>query len=187
MFSIYKLPGQLENEEVIKIVRKDIFVLVKAILFFMLLAILPVLFFYITLESIFPTLLTGQISYPVFVVCASIYYLCIWLFFFFSFIDYYLDIWVVTNERVIDIRQQGFFSRVISEQRLFRIQDVTSEIHGFIPTVFKYGDVHIQTAAQKQRFHFQEVPDPDGIRDSIIKLVERSKRIHMNELEKDEK
>jgi len=187
MFSKYRLPGQLENEQVIKIVRKDIFVLLKKIFLFALLIILPYAFYYITKESIFPTILEGQVSYPVLILISSFYFLFIWLFFFFSFIDYYLDIWVITDERIIDIRQEGFFSRTISEQRLFRVQDVTSETQGFFRTVFKYGDVHIQTAATKQRFFFDDVSHPEGIRDLIIKQIERSKIKHKDEIEKEEK
>ncbi len=185
MFSKYRLPGQLENEEVIKIVRKDIFVLLKKIFIFALLIILPYVFYYITKESIFPTILQGQVSYPLLILGASFYFLFIWLFFFFSFIDYYLDIWVITNERIIDIRQEGFFSRTISEQRLFRVQDVTSEVHGFLQTIFRFGDVHIQTAATKQRFFFDDVSHPDEIRDLIIGQIERSKLKHQDEAKKE--
>jgi hypothetical protein len=52
---------------------------------------------------------------------------------------------------------------------------VTSEVKGALPTVFRYGDVFVQTAAEKERFDFREVPEPDAVRDMIIKLVEESK------------
>lgn len=94
------------------------------------------------------------------------------------FIDYYLDVWIITNERIIDVQQKSFFARAISEQRLYRVQDITSEVHGFFPTIFKYGEVHIQTAGAKQRFLFHEVPRPEKVRNIIIKLSERSKSRH---------
>lgn len=180
MLSIFRLPNQLPDEKVVKIIRKDLFILLKRIFLLLLLIILPLAFFYLMIR-IRPELLQGTISYPLVVLGTSAYYLFAWLFFFFSFIDYYLDVWIITNRRIIDIEQEGFFSRVISEQKLFRVQDVTSEVHGFFPTVLKYGDVHIQTAGTKQRFHFQEVPDPNGIRDVIIRLVERNKKQMMKE------
>ena len=174
MFSIYRLPNQLSGERVIKIIRKDLFILVKKILFAMLLIILPIIFFYIMVKSK-PELLTGEISYALIVLGTSAYYLFVWLFFFFSFIDYYLDVWIITSDRILDIQQHGFFSRVIAEQKLFRIQDVTSEVHGIIPTLLHYGDVHVQTAGTRQRFHFREVPFPDQVRDMIIKLVQKKR------------
>jgi hypothetical protein len=182
MLSIYRLPNKLTDEEVVKVMRRDLFILLKKILFFIVLVILPYIFFYFIILPQF-NLLHGPISYPLIVIGASSYYLFIWLFFFFSFIDYYLDVWVITNERIIDVQQRGFFSRIISEQKLFRIQDVTSEVHGIIPTLLRYGEVHVQTAGTKQRFLFHQVPDPDKVRDIIIKLVERNKKKHKNELD----
>lgn len=177
MLSVYRLPNQLPGEEVLHIIRKDLFILFKRAMLFILLIILPLIFFYLMVITD-PSLLIGSISYPLIVLGTSIYYLFIWLFFFFSFIDYYLDVWIITNERIIDIQQRGFFSRVIAEQKLFRVQDVTSEVNGFIPTLLRYGDCHIQTAGTKQRFYFHEVPNPDKIRDDIIKLAEMNKIKH---------
>ena len=62
---------------------------------------------------------------------------------------------------------------------------MTSEIHGAIPTILKYGDVFIQTASTKQRFQFHQVPDPDGIRDMIIKLVQRNRKEQAKEMKLD--
>ena len=175
MLSIFRLPNHLPNEKVVKVIRRDIFILFKKIIFSAILFVLP-LFILVIMLSVYPKLLEDILSYPLLVLLASAYYLFIWLFFFFSFIDYYLDAWIITNERIIDIQQRGFFSRVISEHKLFRIQDVTSEVHGVFPTFLKYGDVYIQTAGTRQRFRFHEIPNPNKIRDKIIKLVERKKR-----------
>lgn len=180
MLSLYRLPGNIENEQVLKIYRRDFFVLFKKILFFLVLSILPALIFYILSLNYENGMFQGDISYPLSIIFACSYYIFLWLFFFFSFIDYYLDVWIITNERIIDIQQKGFFSRIISEQRLYRIQDVTSEVHGLFQTVFKYGNVYVQTAGSKQRFFFNEVPDPEGVRDTIIKLIERNKKVHKN-------
>lgn len=170
----YRLPGKLPNEKIIKVLRRDYFILLKKFLFFFLLAILPLAFFYLMLSGS-PEILGGNISYPIIVLAASVYYLFVWLFFFFSFIDYYLDIWIITNERIIDVRQKGFFSRVIAEQRFDRVQDVTSEVHGFFSTIFKFGDVQVQTAGESAKFNFQEIPNPEEVRDIIIKMAAEKK------------
>jgi membrane protein YdbS with pleckstrin-like domain len=181
MLKKYRLPNQIENEEIIKVVRMDFFILFTKILLFMLLSVLPLLFFSLV-AYINIGLFTGPLSGPIIVLSASAFYLFACLLFFFSFIDYYLDIWIITNERIIDIQQRGFFSRVISEQKLFRIQDVTSEVHGIIPTLLHFGDVHVQTAGTKERFFFNDVPNPDEIRDIIIKLVRLNQQKHKAEI-----
>jgi len=153
------------------VIRKDVFILIKKMFFSAVLIILPFLVFNALIMS-FPSLLDSELGYPLIVLFSSFYFLFFWLFSFFSFIDYYLDIWIISNKRIIDVDQRGFFSRVISEQKIVNMQDVTSESHGVFPTIFKFGEVHVQTAGAKSRFIFEEVPNPDKIRDMIIKLAD---------------
>jgi membrane protein YdbS with pleckstrin-like domain len=177
MLSIYRLPNQEPGEKIIRILRRDIFILFKKVIFAFILFVLPFVFLALMI-AIYPELMSGEISSVLILLAVSAYYLFAWLFFFFMFIDYYLDVSIITNERIIDIDQNGFFSRTIAEQRLERVQDVTSEVKGVMPTVFRYGDVFVQTASETQRFDFREIPEPDAVRDMIIKLVEESKCRH---------
>jgi uncharacterized membrane protein YdbT with pleckstrin-like domain len=170
----YNLPGRLPGEKIIKVIRKDFFILFKKFLLSAALIVLPALVVFMIL-SLYPNLLDGPVSYPLIVLTVSGYGLFVWLFSFFSFIDYYLDIWLITSERIIDVRQEGFFSRVVSELKLSQIQDVTSELHGVFQFVFKYGDVHVQTAGKTQRFVFDDIAHPERVRDIIIKLSEQKK------------
>jgi len=175
MLSKYHLPNQQEGEKILKIVRRDFFILIKKVLSFLFLNILPLIFFYLVILN-YPTVIVGELSLPLLILSTSAYYLFMWLLFFFSFINYYLDILIISNKRIIDIDQRGLFSRVISEQKIYRVQDVTSETNGFFPTIFAYGDVFIQTAGEKERFHFRQVPNPDAIRNMIIKLAEDNRK-----------
>lgn len=88
--------------------------------------------------------------------------------FFFVLMDYYLDMWIVTNERIIDVEQHGFFSRRISEIPLARVQDVTLEVHGVLHTLFNYGTIRIQTAGETS-FDMKDVPHLAEIKDAILK------------------
>lgn len=177
MLSVFRLPNKLPGEKIVKVLRRDLVILLKKIFFFLVLASVFFGFSFLVFE-IFPAVMESDF-FPALLLAASAYILFIWLFFFFSFIDYYLDVWIITNERIINVEQQGFFSRTISEQRLFRVQDVTSEVVGVLPTFFKYGNVYVQTAAEKDRFAFEQVPDPNGVRDTIIRLAE-TERIRLN-------
>ncbi len=174
MLSIYRLPNKLPDEKIIKVVRKHVFLLLKRIFFLIFIGVLPLAFYYVFISSN-PGLMEMPVTSPLILLGASAFYLFIWLFFFFSFIDYYLDAWIITSERIINMEQDGFFSRTISEQKFFRVQDVTSEVHGFFPTVLAYGDVFVQTAGAKERFHFDDVPHPDKVRDLVIKLADGKK------------
>ncbi|KKR17653.1 MAG: hypothetical protein UT48_C0048G0004 [Parcubacteria group bacterium GW2011_GWE2_39_37] len=184
MLSLNSIPNQLPGEKVIKVLRRDIFNILKKLVYFLFFIALMVVFVFFV-NSIMPDV-TNQVYYPVLLLAGSVYVLFIWLFAFFSFIDYYLDVWIITNERIINIEQEGFFSRTVSEERLFRIQDVTSEVKGVFPTIFSFGNIYIQTAGEKERFVFEQVPEADSVRELIIKLAESDRERASGSLKKEE-
>lgn len=109
---------------------------------------------------------------PVLTLLGSAYFLLVTVFFHALFVDYYLDIWVVTNDRIIDIQQSGLFNRTVAELDLKQVQDVNSQTVGLFGTFFNYGNVGIQTAGAKQKFDFQNVANPHEIRGELLKLAE---------------
>lgn len=91
---------------------------------------------------------------------------------FIIFTLYYLNMYVITNERIVNIQQFGLLRHTISELHLEQIQDVTAEIHGLPENVFDYGDVYIQTAGETERFLFQNIPGPTKVTKMILDLYE---------------
>lgn len=85
---------------------------------------------------------------------------------------YILDVWIVTNQRIIDSTQRGFFNRVVSELHVSRIQDVSVSTSGLIQTMFKFGDLQVQTAGTEEKFKFIQIPNPEDVKDEIAKLIE---------------
>lgn len=163
------------DEKIIFALRRHAIVIIGTILLIILLGLIPFGAWFL-LAANWPAVLTGTITGPTLKLLASAYYLWIWLFLFSNFVDYYLDIWIVTDDRVLNIEQQGLFNRTVSELDLANIQDVTSEVRGILPYVFGYGDVYIQTAAEQSRFIFEQIPQPDEIRKRLLVLVEEDKK-----------
>lgn len=129
-------------------------------------------------EQLAPTVFADPLWYPILVLAGSAYTLCIIIFFFSHFVDFYLDVWIVTNERIIDTEQKGLFGRTISELELYHIQDVTSETHGFFPTILSYGNIMVKTASSNTEIVFYDVDNPNSVREEIIKLAQISKVQH---------
>jgi membrane protein YdbS with pleckstrin-like domain len=119
---------------------------------------------------------------PLLTLVCVVYVLGVWLICSIEFVDYYLDTWIVTSERIINIEQLALFRRTASELHLANIQDITSEVKGPLHTFFNYGDVLIQTAAEQSRFNFHDVPDPEHVKDVVLKLVEEDKKRHAAEV-----
>ena len=167
-------PGQEPNEKIILILRRHWWVIFKIIFLYGILLMLPLLahnFF-----ANYTDLLDSEVVLIIFNLLISIFYIFIITFFFRAWLDYYLDIWIITSERIVNIEQKGLFSRQISAFRLYRIQDVTSNVKGLLPTFFHFGNVQIQTAGTKQQSTFKQIPNPYEVTKKIMSLVNWKKR-----------
>lgn len=160
-------PAQEKSEKVLDIIRKHWFVYFIFWLIVLLMSI-PVVFvivFWISSPERFTPfwinilILFGPI-YSLFILGLLIY----------GFTDFYLDIYVVTDRRVVDISQNGFFRRTISELNVTEIQDVNAEVNGFMATLLHFGNVHIQTASEKPNFVFELIPHPYEVSKKILDL-----------------
>ena len=87
-----------------------------------------------------------------------IYLMMVTALIFIFWIDYYLDIWIITSERIVDIEQKGLFNREISEFTLDKVQDITVEVPDLLATTLKYGNIIIQTAGERS-FSIKQIPN----------------------------
>jgi len=142
-----------------------------------LLAPTVILFFFLALPGALTTFLPQEwpsapaLASPIFKFAAAIYFLTLLLFSFLLWMEYYLDVWIVTTLRIIDIDQKSLFHRVVSEIPLSRIQNVTIDINGIIETFLKFGDVTVETAGELGNFTAVAVPLPYAIKDAILEHV----------------
>ena len=51
---------------------------------------------------------------------------------------YYLDLWIVTDRRIISVDQIHFFNRNVAIFRLERLQDIEYKIKGILPTFLNF-------------------------------------------------
>lgn len=174
-----RLIKQKSYEKVEFVLRRHAITFVPMLLLSVLLLAVPV-GIYILIQGIFPSFFDSTIIFPILVLSLSGYLLSIYLFIFAQFIDFYLDLWIVTNDRIVDIEQFNLFSRSISELDLYAIQDITSDVHGFFATLFDYGDVTIKTASQNANIVFRDIPNPNFIRQRIIQMADKDKQYHLN-------
>lgn len=171
------IPGVKDYEKILFVIRRHKIIFLPKILLFVLLLAIPWLL-YAFLNYIHPVFLDNPLAQPIKTICFSAFYLFNFVFFFTNFIDYFLDVWIITNERIVDIRQDGAFARTVAETRFYRVQDVTSEVKGFLPTILSYGNVYVQTAGETERIIFRQVPHPYKIAQKIMELVEVDKPYH---------
>ena len=180
MMDLQHLPNARPGEHVEIFLRRHWSAPFEVIFFTTLLFLLPIIGLWIFSDQVagwLETPFVGQIA----ILAGSAYFLISWLFAFLEFTDYYLDIWIVTNERIINIEQKGLFTRVASELHLSAVEDTTSEVKGMIHTFLDYGNVHIQTAGERTRFVFKNVPHPERVKEKIVKLMHEDRAKHGRE------
>jgi hypothetical protein len=169
---------QLEpGEHITRSVRKHWFVLIMELIPFVLLAYLPTLFipfvhFIATTVPHSGTVATFDIGQNSVVhVLYGLWLLMLWSAAFNTITRYYLNQWVITNTRVIDIHQYGYFSREVSSVLLVHVQDVSSDVEGLFGTVFGYGRLEVQSAGTEEHFIMDDISNPTGLRDLIMREI----------------
>lgn len=88
-----------------------------------------------------------------------------------TFITWYWNAFVITDRRVIDVDQRGFFERVVSEAPFEKIQDVSYAVRGIWGTIFGFGTIVIQTAGTNVNLELPQVRGPKDIHHLITELV----------------
>jgi len=66
-----------------------------------------------------------------------------------EFYIWFMNVFIITNKRIIDIDQKGFFNRTVSEADYEKIMDLSYSVKGFFQTVLKLGTIKIQAAGIK--------------------------------------
>jgi len=100
----------------------------------------------------------------------SFWYISLFGYIFQSFLNWYFEVLLVTNKKIIDI-DKGCTN--ISETPLNNIQDVTSKMASVIGQVLNIGSIHIQTAAEREEFEFHLIDNPSVVRDSISDMISK--------------
>jgi uncharacterized membrane protein YdbT with pleckstrin-like domain len=181
MFDKRKLPeiDRKQNEEVIIQLWPHPFVFLKIFLMLFFLSLVP-LAANIFLTQLVPQVWESEVLTVIVTVVAFSYYLIVLSLALSVWMDTYLDVWTITNRRIISREQRGLFNRVVSELELYRVQDVTVEQKGVLATMLNFGDLHVQTAGEEKRFVFKDVGEPIKVARLIQKLDEDAKRGYYN-------
>lgn len=83
------------------------------------------------------------------------------------FIVWYYNVYIVTNERLVDVDFYSLLFKRVSEVKFGHIEDLTAASGGVVQSLFNYGDIMIQTAAEVPEIEFEKVPNPEV----VVKLI----------------
>lgn len=162
--------GQRDDEQVILFIEKHWIRYLRIGSIFFIVGIFPGILTYIILGMMTVSLQTFHYTMAIF----FMYELFILLYMFMEIVNDELDLFIITNRRIVDITQVGLLERHVADTPLENIQDVTASSKGLMETLFGYGTIRVQTAGKKTEFLMNIVPDPFEKSKKIMELM----RIH---------
>lgn len=83
---------------------------------------------------------------------------------------WYYNTFVITNKRIIDIDQRGFFERIVSEASYDKVQDVSWRRKGIWQTIFRYGNIRIQIVNSSMGLEIRNIRNPEKVHQTILDL-----------------
>lgn len=170
-FSIFRdssnsFEGQVSGERVILLLRRHPFTILLHIGLSSLLTLIPV-----AVGIVFLPYLIAHGWLALFLFALSVWFLGFWLGIFYALTMYTLDTVIITDHRIIDSDQCGFFNRKVAELHSHRIQDVSVHTSGVIETFLQFGNITVQTAASEKQFIFHQIPKPEKVKDIIMQIT----------------
>jgi membrane protein YdbS with pleckstrin-like domain len=156
--------NQQEDEEVVLLLRAHPFTNIGWILLVTFMLILPGA---LSLTGIFDSV-PGNFLF----VGRLVWYLATLMYAFEKFLFWYYSVFIVTNERLVDIDFTNLLWREVTNTNLNHIEEPEMITGGFVRSLFQYGDVNVTTASEQPSIEALAVPWPDKVVDIISRLSE---------------
>lgn len=96
-------------------------------------------------------------------------------FFIMEWIFWYLDVWVLTSNRLMDVQLISLFNRQVSQLPLVQIQDVRVDTKGYLPSIFRYGDITVQSAGSSGFFILRSIPGAKEVAQTILEFADATR------------
>ncbi len=159
-----QFPGQLEGETVDFVFHQHPLVMRKELIVGLLLVnlgVLPLVFPQVyDIEGLADFLIKVALGVPALVL--------VW--WFHRWVGWYYTVYIVTDRRVVAVRQKGFFDRTVQEWQLNNIYNVNYRIGGLQAALFGFGDITAKTAIGE--FTMPTIHKPTEIHRRLLEAVQ---------------
>ncbi len=91
-----------------------------------------------------------------------------------SFVEWQLNALLVTNQRIVHVWQQGFFTRMVSALPYASVADVRSTVKGPLQTALGLGTIEVLNASGEP-LRLEGVRHPSQVQTSLVDLVRAAK------------
>jgi len=161
--------GEDSDEQILYVLRQSFILNIPWILGTLLLLLFPPLIF-----PLLPKYIGISFKFSV----VLFWYLVLFGYAFQRFINWFFNVYIISDKKIVDVDFHGIMYKKISEATLDSVEDVTSTVKGLTGILFNIGHVYIQTAAENREFEFEGILNPSKVRDIISDLVAKKKQHH---------
>jgi hypothetical protein len=159
------------DEKVLIKIRKHWFVLFRQEFGVAVFALLPLVFSGFAMGSL--DVVPNNVA-ALFLFFISTWLLLSWIGLAIIWTNHYLDMWIITDQRIVYVEQVRLFVRETKTLTLSRVQDATVRYNGFIETILDFGTMRVQTAgAMENDILMHGVPHPNDIKHFTLAQVDR--------------
>lgn len=99
---------------------------------------------------------------------------------YFTWYRYENDLWILTDQRVIDSIKRHWFHKAVSSADLVNVQDISIKREGVLATAFNFGDVQCETAGERLKFVLSGIPKPSEALGEIDRARDAARREAMS-------
>ncbi len=76
--------------------------------------------------------------------------------------------WILTDDSLTQVTQEGLFRKHSSQLSLANLEDVTADQNGMVQAMFGYGNLRAETAGERSKFVFAYCPKPNEFAKQIL-------------------
>jgi len=103
-----------------------------------------------------------------------------------SWVYWYFSVYIITNQRFVQITQKGFFHKKVVDLALNQIQMVNYEVSGMQETLLGFGTINVQTMVGDLVIH--DVHKPSHVQHELLGILrERGIATHTDNTEENDK
>lgn len=161
--TIFGFDSQLDGENVLLLLRRHPITQIKKFLTIMVMILVPLFFNQISFYEL--------LSENYHMAMVLLWYLLIVGYSLESFLTWFYNVYIVTDERIIDIDFSSLIYKNVSAAKIDKVEDITAETSGVIESIFDFGTIIIQTAAEKNEFEFEDVPHPNRVTQFLNEML----------------
>lgn len=155
--------GKLPDEEVLLLTRKHWIAVAIPLGAAALLSLLPfIAYSYLTEILRFP------VTPALYRFLVALFYLILWHAVFYAIMLYALNTVIITNKRIIEHEQRGFFNHNVHALELYRVQDISVHTVGLLAALLRFGTLEVQSAGTQNKFVFPTIPDPLRVKNILM-------------------